>query len=112
MFSGYLETGNLNRSLHYVYVNSANGDNNTDPVTLWLNGGPGCSSMLGTQTINIGFIQEIGPYVLPDGVDYKTDDPLVENPYSWNKRSNLLFIESPAGVGYSYNLNPDYEFFD
>lgn len=56
---------------------------------------------------NPGFIQEIGPYILPDGVNYKKDDPLVENPHSWNKASNLLFIESPAGVGYSYNLNKE-----
>ena len=60
-----------------------------------------------TSPTSLGFIQEIGPYYLEDGIDYKVNDSLTENPYSWHKRSNLLFLESPAGVGYSYNLDVD-----
>lgn len=57
---------------------------------------------------HLGFIQEIGPYYLEDGIDYKVGDNLTENKYSWHKLSNLLFLESPAGVGYSYNLDTKY----
>lgn len=101
IYSGYLDVKNPNRSLHYVFVESVKGANNNDPVTLWLNGGPGCSSLL-------GFLQEVGPYKLKDGIDYKVGDKLTKNEHSWHKISNLLFLESPAGVGYSINTDTNY----
>ena len=52
-----------------------------------------------------GFIQEIGPYYLEEGAHYKDGDLLTKNKHSWHRASNLLFFESPAGVGYSYNTN-------
>ena len=60
---------------------------------MWFNGGPGCSSML-------GFSQEHGPYVMEDG-----GTTFHYNEYSWNKEVNMLYIESPAGVGFSYCLD-------
>lgn len=56
---------------------------------MWYNGGPGCSSML-------GFVQEHGPYVIENGAT-----TFHQNEYSWNMFANMLYIESPGGVGYS-----------
>ena len=56
---------------------------------LWLTGGPGCSSLL-------GLVSEIGPSLLND------DGSWTLNEYSWNQKANLLFFDSPVGVGFSY----------
>ncbi|VDD87490.1 unnamed protein product, partial [Enterobius vermicularis] len=62
----------------------------TDPVIVWLTGGPGCSGLSALLTEN-------GPFtVQPDG------QSLVNNPYSWNRIANVLTLESPVGVGFSY----------
>ncbi|KAI3868602.1 hypothetical protein MKX03_013112 [Papaver bracteatum] len=61
------------------------------PLVLWLNGGPGCSS------IGYGEAEELGPFLTQKG-----KPELKFNDYSWNKEANLLFLESPVGVGFSY----------
>lgn len=45
----------------------------------------------------LGFSQEHGPYVNEDGTDN-----FVPNEWSWNKHANMLYLEMPGGVGYSY----------
>lgn len=87
-YSGYL-AANGGRMLHYWFVASQSSAK-SDPLIVWTNGGPGCSSMLGILTEN-------GPFTIQDdGVN------LVYNDNSWNKFANVLYIESPAGVGFSY----------
>ncbi|KAE8714954.1 Serine carboxypeptidase-like 31 [Hibiscus syriacus] len=69
------------------------------PLVLWLNGGPGCSS------VGYGATQEIGPFIVDtNGLEIKF------NNFSWNKEANMLFLESPIGVGFSYsNSSNDYD---
>jgi len=54
MWSGYMKLPDGKKNIHYLFVESQN-DPSTDPLVLWFNGGPGCSSML-------GFMQEHGPF--------------------------------------------------
>ncbi|KAK7270354.1 hypothetical protein RIF29_23433 [Crotalaria pallida] len=69
------------------------------PLVLWLNGGPGCSS------VAFGVSEEFGPYhIRPNGKH-------VRNLYAWNNLANLLFIESPVGVGFSYARETEDIFF-
>lgn len=90
-YSGYLEADKNGKKFnHYWFVESQN-DPAKDPVLLWLNGGPGCSSME-------GLFAELGPFQVND--DGKT---LKLRETSWNKMANVLFLESPTGVGFSYD---------
>jgi serine carboxypeptidase-like clade 1 len=88
LFSGYVPIDSTSKELHYVAALSK-GDYTKDPVIIWFNGGPGCSSML-------GFLQEHGPYVMDDGTT-----TFKENLYTWNKEATVIYLESPAGVGFS-----------
>ena len=90
-FSGYLQASPTKR-LHYYLVQSE-GDWNKDPVVLWFNGGPGCSSL-------DGFLYEHGPFrVQYDG----KAATLARFDYAWSKLATMVYIEAPCGVGFSYS---------
>lgn len=88
-YSGYLNVSD-SKALHYMFAESIENPQD-DPVLIWFNGGPGCSSLL-------GFFQENGPVVV-DG------DGNSLNPFPWNQKANVLYLESPAGVGFTLSNN-------
>ncbi|XP_076896914.1 serine carboxypeptidase II-2-like [Bidens hawaiensis] len=92
-YSGYVTVNKeYGRALFYLMMEATN-DPSSKPLILWLEGGPGCSSLASA-------IVNGGPFhVNEDG------KPVYLNPYSWNTdaSANLLFVESPVGVGYSYS---------
>lgn len=90
-FSGYLPASR-DHKLFYWY-HEATSDPESKPLVLWLNGGPGCSSLGGMFT-------ELGPFVLDK------DLSLTLNPFSFNRAANIIFIEQPVGVGFSHPLVP------
>jgi serine carboxypeptidase-like clade II len=66
-------------------------DPKTAPLVLWLNGGPGCSSIA-------GLLSENGPF---RATQEGSGELLEMRPERWNLEANMLFLDSPAGVGYS-----------
>ncbi|KAJ8900275.1 hypothetical protein K2173_024915 [Erythroxylum novogranatense] len=98
-YGGYVTVDKSAGRAMYYYFAEAQQSKESLPLLLWLNGGPGCSSLA------YGAMQELGPFrVHSDG---KT---LYKNRFSWNYAANVLFLESPAGVGFSYsNTTSDYK---
>lgn len=47
-------------------------------------------------------MQENGPFWIAPG-----QSKVVLNPNAWNKRAGLLYLEAPAGVGFSESLSND-----
>ncbi|XP_037527850.1 lysosomal protective protein [Rhipicephalus sanguineus] len=81
--------------MFYWFV-ASQGTPEKDPVLLWLDAGPGCSSM-------VTMFKEHGPFRVAD-----KGKSLVENAYSWNKLANVLYLEAPASVGFSYDVAANY----
>ncbi|KAJ9611429.1 hypothetical protein H2200_004613 [Cladophialophora chaetospira] len=88
-YSGYLDDNDNDKHLFYWFFESRN-DPKNDPVVLWLNGGPGCSSLT-------GLFLELGPSRINEKLQ------LVPNPYSWNDNASVIFLDQPVNVGYSYS---------
>jgi carboxypeptidase D len=75
--------------LFFWFVPSAN-ELAGDEILIWLNGGPGCSSLE-------GFLQENGPFLW----QYGTYLP-VKNNWAWSNLTNVVWVEQPAGTGFSH----------
>lgn len=101
-YAGYITVGHelRKRHLHYYFATSERNPS-TDPVIIWINGGPACSGFS-------AFLHSIGPFKIEAPLIHARDEPRVKkNPFSWTKMSSLLLVDSPAGVGYSYADNED-----
>ena len=97
LYSGYLDVSDI-KKFHYMF-NYAHEDPDHKPLVLWLNGGPGCSSL-------DGWANEHGPMQLLKDGKFHTND------YSWNRAANMIYLESPGDVGFSYvDSKLDYELY-
>ncbi|KAJ5104368.1 alpha/beta-hydrolase [Penicillium alfredii] len=75
-YTGWLDIGS--RHLFFWYFEGPN-DLVNDPLTLWMTGGPGGSSMIG---------------LIGNGTYH--------NPWGWSRNPSLLFVDQPVDVGFSY----------
>ncbi|KAM0257962.1 hypothetical protein ACHAQJ_004121 [Trichoderma viride] len=92
-YSGNLPISNKTNerdSLFFWFFPTVNEEHQKDKeITIWLNGGPGCSSLL-------GLLAENGPVLWQPG----TLKPQ-PNPWSWHLLTNIVWVDQPVGVGYS-----------
>ena len=89
MWAGHIEVrpaahGNM---FFWFFQNRHIGDRQR--LVIWINGGPGCSSMDGA-------LMEIGPYRVNENGTLRLQDG------SWDEFANLLFVDNPVGTGFSY----------
>jgi carboxypeptidase C (cathepsin A) len=93
-YSGYLSASPV-KYFHYIFHEA---DYNPDrkPLVLWLNGGPGCSSLS-------GWASEHGPMKMDKTGKFQL------NEYSWHLAANMIYLESPGNVGFSY-IDSDMEY--
>jgi carboxypeptidase D len=81
-------------SAHFYWLFEKPTQAETAPLIIWMNGGPGCSSM-------DGLFLELGPFKFEN-------HKLVPNDHSWHKVGNLLFIDQPVGTGLSFTRKAKY----
>lgn len=88
--AGYLKANAS--SEYFFWLFESQSEPSTDPLIMWLSGGPGCSSQL-------ALFAENGPCkVSKDGTS------TTANPYSWHKKANVMWVDQPEGVGFSTGL--------
>lgn len=93
--SGYFNIESGEDKNYFFWMFESRGNPSTDPLVMWLTGGPGCSSQL-------ALLSENGPCkVTENGRD------TVNNPWSWNTNANIMWVDQPANVGYSYGKKVD-----
>ncbi|KAI0789565.1 serine carboxypeptidase [Abortiporus biennis] len=90
--SGFLDIS-PSRSLFFWFFESRNDPGNA-PLMLWLNGGPGCSS------IASGLLFEHGPCFIAD-----EGNSTIRNSHSWNEVVNIIYLDSPIGTGFSHSTD-------
>ncbi|OWZ03773.1 Serine protease [Phytophthora megakarya] len=92
--SGYIKLPNKVDDHYFYWYFESRSQPSTDPLVLWLTGGPGCSSMM-------ALLSENGPcHVQPD-----LSTQL--NPYSWTNESNVVWLDQPTTVGFTYGDEND-----
>ena len=98
-YAGYFSIdGTEDGHLFYMYFENRNKDPDA-PFVFWTNGGPGCSSFF-------GLFKENGPY------DIQEDMTVCWKEHGWDIGHNIVFVEQPINVGYSYSTDGEDKVYD
>ncbi|RKO89876.1 serine carboxypeptidase-domain-containing protein, partial [Blyttiomyces helicus] len=95
MYSGNVPVLKDGASLFFWYIASPTPSKD---LVVWLNGGPGCSSLLGA-------FEENGPIRVANS---STGPEWSRNPYSWDNAANVLYVEQPVGTGFAFANGSDF----
>ena len=93
-YSGYLTVNQTHQSNLFFWFFPAQNGNTTAPLLVWLQGGPGSSSLFGL------FVEQ-GPIMIDK------NQKLHRRDITWNSKYHLLFIDQPVGTGYSFSRSED-----
>lgn len=96
--TGYVGIGKDEEVQLFYYFLPSESDPTTDPLLIWLSGGPGCSSI-------IALVYEIGPLRFAEQVYNGSLPTLILNPHAWTKIASVIFLDQPVNTGFSYATN-------
>ena len=90
--TGFLQPRSEGGGDIFYWMWPSKNDAKTDPTVIWMQGGPGASSLLGA-------FYENGPCLM--GENSTSLETLVANPYAWNKNATVVYVDQPMGTGFS-----------
>ncbi|KAH7492266.1 Serine carboxypeptidase-like 47 [Phytophthora ramorum] len=95
--AGHIKLANKKDDYYFYWFYESRSSPETDPLVLWLTGGPGSSSMFALLTEN-------GPCTIQPDLSTKL------NPYAWNSNANVIWLDQPTGVGFSFGSPADKDY--
>nr|GMC89595.1 serine carboxypeptidase-like 18 [Ipomoea batatas] len=98
--TGYIGVGQFQEVQLFYYFIESEKSPESDPLFLWLTGGPGCSALS-------GILYEIGPFTINYANSTGEIPSLELNQYAWTKVANIIFLDQPVGTGFSYSKTPE-----
>ncbi|KAJ8935498.1 hypothetical protein NQ318_010636 [Aromia moschata] len=88
-YAGYFTVREQYNANLFFWFFPSESDYENDPVVLWLQGGPGATSLF-------GLFEEHGPFSVDDNMVLQLRE------YSWSKSHSVIYIDNPVGTGYSF----------
>ncbi|KAL4161644.1 hypothetical protein PRNP1_002196 [Phytophthora ramorum] len=95
--AGYIKLSNKVDDHYFYWFFEAKHNASTAPLVIWLTGGPGGSSML-------ALFKENGPCRIQPDLTTKV------HPYAWTHEANMIWLDQPTSVGFSYSSGGDHDY--
>ncbi|KAE9047089.1 hypothetical protein PR002_g1225 [Phytophthora rubi] len=95
--AGYVKLANKQDDQYFYWFFEAKHNASTAPLVIWLTGGPGGSSLL-------ALFNENGPCRIQPDLTTKV------HPHSWTYEANMIWLDQPTSVGFSYSSGDDHDY--